>query len=1009
MPQKPEESLIGKTFEKCRILGKLGTGGMGSVYLAEHFGLGRKVAVKILPPDMSRDPEYVARFMREATTAGRMEHPNIVHIHDVGYAEGRHFIVMQYVDGESLSTVVEELGAMDPRDAARVAVGILRGLQHAHEQGIVHRDVKPDNVLLTKGDEPKILDFGLAIEQETALQITRDGMVVGTPYYLSPEQARGHKATPRSDVYAAGVTLYYLLTGKRPFVGATALAVLNKHIHEAPVPPVAANPKVPRALSDIVLKMMAKRPEDRYPGAGAAADDLERFLAGKEVHARVPFRLPPLTRTAKIAVAGGAAAAVLLVVLIAVLASGGGDPAAGPPPPAPPAHAVPTESPELMEALAFDADHRKDFAAWEKILNRYDAFLRATTNPKFLEEARKARDEFVLYAERRADQEYAKLRADPDPVVRKAALESFPRPLLELTKAGERVRAELAGIPALLEKKYAEDESRLTALLESGDFREARRVLEGMLAYASAARSATLRALREDLPRRETEFKDPLVQRYAPVRQAFSEALLKRRTAAAYKAVTDFLRGITEKAERDRAYAAGVNYSELLRFLPEPQIDIDYLGQVRDRLAEVVQAGEDRLAYEILSDLLDALDVEWLFRRVDLGLAGLRRSGREVALVTFGGAGKVDLGPGGITFKLRGSAEKPVVLSDLRPADLVLIAAAGLGEVPEEVLERHGLLARAAGVAWLHSREPDRLAQAVRWMGRAARLKTGPSPHRVEKLRATAVRQARDRLARAEAEVAQKKFESARRALSELEAEWAHDEAFRAEVGRVVASAVVGQLRQAAEQRDFPRVKQSARELRAHHAGRYDEVELLRAYGQALRSTGYWEFVGTDLRGGAFVWEGKAQGTAAPAKDEGAEGLRMAPGKTIALAPERSVGATGASVQVRVADAKKPVEAGLGFEGKDARYRWVLSDASRASLYATEGGAEKLVRAVPLASPAAAGEWVELAFVAEGGDLVGYVRQQPVAVVSTAVTPGRPVIQLVSDTEANLRRVQVRK
>ena len=262
--ENPQESLVGKTIDKCCILGKLGTGGMGSVYLAEHFGLNRKVALKILPGDMSRDPEYVARFMREATTAGRLEHPNIVQIHDVGYADSHHFIVMQFVDGESLSTVVDNLGALEPRDAAKVASGILRGLHHAHEQGVVHRDIKPDNVLIAKGDQPKLLDFGLAIETEASLHITKDGMVVGTPYYLSPEQARGHAATPQSDVYATGVTLYYLLTGKRPFTGATALAVLNKHINDAPVQPMTHRPDIPRAVNDIVLKMMAKKTEDRY-------------------------------------------------------------------------------------------------------------------------------------------------------------------------------------------------------------------------------------------------------------------------------------------------------------------------------------------------------------------------------------------------------------------------------------------------------------------------------------------------------------------------------------------------------------------------------------------------------------------------------------------------------------------------------------------------------------------------------------------------------------------------
>src|SRR5881394_1110332 len=330
MGPKHEDHPTGKAFEKCPILAKLGTGGKGSVWLAEHFGLGRKVAVKILPPEMGRDPEYVARFMREATTAGRMEHPNIVQIHDVGYAEGRHFIVMQYVDGESLSTVVENLGAMDPPDAAKIAAGMLRGLQHAHEEGVVHRDVKPDNVLITKGDEPKLLDFGLAIETETALQITKDGMVVGTPYYLAPEQARGQKATPLCDVYAAGVTLYYLLTGKRPFVGATALAVLNKHIHEQPVPPMKHRPVIPRTLNDIVLKMMAKKPAERYQSAAAAASDLEAFLKGKPVQVKLPMQIPlpfgiaAWPKKQQILAAAGAGGVLLLLVILLIVAFSGG-------------------------------------------------------------------------------------------------------------------------------------------------------------------------------------------------------------------------------------------------------------------------------------------------------------------------------------------------------------------------------------------------------------------------------------------------------------------------------------------------------------------------------------------------------------------------------------------------------------------------------------------------------------------------------------------------------------
>src|SRR6185295_5630064 len=284
-------------------------------------------------------------------------------------------IVMQYVDGESLSTVVENLGAMEPKDAARCAAGILRGLHHAHKAGVVHRDVKPDNVLIAAGDQPKLLDFGLAIETETALQITKDGMVVGTPYYLAPEQSRGQKATPLCDVYAAGVTLYYLLTGKRPFVGATALAVLNKHIHEPPVPPMKHKSDIPRPLNDIVLKMMAKKPADRYQSAGDAANDLEAFLKGKEIQVRVPLQLPlgldRLTKKQQILAAAGAGTGLLLFILLLIVAfSGGSKPpetASGsnttPKPVAPRA----AESDKLLEVFKFEEANRDTFAAYPKI------------------------------------------------------------------------------------------------------------------------------------------------------------------------------------------------------------------------------------------------------------------------------------------------------------------------------------------------------------------------------------------------------------------------------------------------------------------------------------------------------------------------------------------------------------------------------------------------------------------------------------------------------------------
>src|SRR5579859_5031396 len=503
MAPKHEESLVGRTFEKCRIIAKLGMGGMGSVWLAEHFGLGRKVAVKILPPEMGRDPEYVARFMREATTAGRMEHPNIVQIHDVGYAEGRHFIVMQYVDGESLSTVVDNLGAMEPNDAAKIAAGMLRGLQHAHEEGVVHRDVKPDNVLITKGDEPKLLDFGLAIETETALQITKDGMVVGTPYYLAPEQARGQKATPLCDVYAAGVTLYYLLTGKRPFVGATALAVLNKHIHEPPVPPMKHRQAIPKTLNDIVLKMMAKKPAERYQSAGAAADDLEAFLKGKPVQVKLPIQFPlpfgmaSWTRMQQISAAAAAGGLVLILVVLLIAAFSGGK---KPPPSAPPAArptrpAGPTDPDDSLRfgaCLEFEKLNRESIGAFMDILNKYDVFIASTPSADFGERARKQRSAFIEFADKRAEQELDRRVKEANPYLRVKALQDFPKVLVKVTSIDKRLREELLLAHGEAENRFLEDERKFDAAVQANRFKEARELVDALIPVAEGPRKDRL-------------------------------------------------------------------------------------------------------------------------------------------------------------------------------------------------------------------------------------------------------------------------------------------------------------------------------------------------------------------------------------------------------------------------------------------------------------------------------------------------------------------------------------
>jgi serine/threonine-protein kinase len=205
---------------------------MGAVYLGVQTGMARRVAVKILSDHLAGNAEYISRFRREAITAGKLEHPNIVSVYDIGHEEGRYFIVMEYVEGQSLQRILDVVGALSPKEAARLLAGVLRGLHYAHGAGIIHRDVKPGNVIVTKDNEPKILDFGLAVAVDPRDRLTGTGSVLGTPLYISPEQARGKPAETRSDIYSAGVMFYALLTGRVPFSGHDPLAVLNMHLHE---------------------------------------------------------------------------------------------------------------------------------------------------------------------------------------------------------------------------------------------------------------------------------------------------------------------------------------------------------------------------------------------------------------------------------------------------------------------------------------------------------------------------------------------------------------------------------------------------------------------------------------------------------------------------------------------------------------------------------------------------------------------------------------------------------
>ncbi|MFL5919916.1 MAG: Stk1 family PASTA domain-containing Ser/Thr kinase [Gaiellaceae bacterium] len=290
------DTLIGTVFDgRYRIIRKLGAGGMADVYLAEDQELGRRVAIKILNDRHAADDSFIERFRREAKNAAGLSHPNIVSIYDRGEAEGTYYIAMEYLDGRSLKELIVGRGPAPVKTAIDYARQILAAVGFAHKHGIVHRDIKPHNVLVGPEGRLKVTDFGIA--RSGASQMTEVGSIIGTAQYLSPEQARGAQVDQTSDLYSVGVVLYEMLTGQVPFTGETPLEIAMKHLSEVPKPPSELRPEVPHDLDSIVLRALAKDPSERYQSAEEMDADLARVLEGLPVD--------PDTETAATAVLSG--------------------------------------------------------------------------------------------------------------------------------------------------------------------------------------------------------------------------------------------------------------------------------------------------------------------------------------------------------------------------------------------------------------------------------------------------------------------------------------------------------------------------------------------------------------------------------------------------------------------------------------------------------------------------------------------------------------------------------
>ena len=259
---------------RYRVVSRLGSGGMADVYLAQDELLGRQVAVKVLHHHFAEDHEFVERFRREASSAAGLSHPNIVAIFDRGEWNGTYYIAMEYVSGRSLKSIVREVGAVDPAAAIDIVVQVLQAAGFAHRHGVIHRDLKPHNVLLDEEGRARVTDFGIA--RAGASDMTLTGSIMGTAQYLSPEQAQGYAVSATSDLYSVGVMLYELLTGVVPFEGDSAVAIAYKQVSVAPRPPSELNPYLPPSLDAVVIRALAKDPAARYQDADEMISALER-------------------------------------------------------------------------------------------------------------------------------------------------------------------------------------------------------------------------------------------------------------------------------------------------------------------------------------------------------------------------------------------------------------------------------------------------------------------------------------------------------------------------------------------------------------------------------------------------------------------------------------------------------------------------------------------------------------------------------------------------------------
>jgi serine/threonine-protein kinase len=661
------QPLEGRVFGNYRVVRRLDAGGMGAVYLAEHVALGRKAALKVLLEDLEDDPELIARFENEARILARIQHPNVVNVFDCGAEGGRRFILLEYVEGQSLAALLREGGPLAPARAARWAQEACLGLEVIHAAGLVHRDVKPENLLVTRDGRLKIADFGVSVDVARTLHLTATGNVVGTPLYMSPEQARGKKVDARSDLYSLGVTLYHMLAGAPPFDADSAFGVLLKHVKEKPPLGPLSKREAPPALVEIVQRALAKDPKARFSSARDMGEALSEFLAAPAragaLAARPERRGPSgarrpagARRSAAEAPRGiglgiGLAAAGLAVVLAALLARGRGPTA--PPGPADPAPAAPAAAPEppppAREGRRLAALAREKRAAGKLVEARalFEAALRLAPDPALAAELQAV--DATIAREKEAAARFEELRAQSESLPPESAAALGERFLADFPDAKERLAAQEILARARARAAEAAEATAPTGGIFGGRFGKPK-----------------------EPPKRPEDT--------APASAAPPPAADPAALAAAERRVDDLLRELGKPAPlapatpHDAAAAA--------------------LRKLRDDLA-AAPAAAARAGWEAVRRAAAEEAAQGFFEALGKGV------GARVTLVTSGGRVKLE-------GALKKAAADAIVLAAL--GGEVTVAPADL-ELADLVATREGLAAASPGVAGAAIRAP--LAAAV--------------------------------------------------------------------------------------------------------------------------------------------------------------------------------------------------------------------------------------------------------------------------------------------------------